>query len=141
MRLRSLTPNLLVNDVLETAEHYRDVLGFEFVMGVADGTQDAVFELVGRPLGFAMMQRDGVEIMFQSHESMAVDLPGMDAPSGAPGVFLYIDVDDIDALWAELGTRASVVKEPHTTFYGAREFSVRDCNGFLIGFAHRPQQP
>ena len=34
MIIKKLIPNLMVEDVNRTAEFYRDVLGFEFVMGV-----------------------------------------------------------------------------------------------------------
>ena len=54
---------------------------------------------------------------------------------------LYIDVDDVDSLYASIKDRVTIAKDLGTTFYGAREFHVRDCNGCLVGFAQRPQQP
>jgi uncharacterized glyoxalase superfamily protein PhnB len=49
-------------------------------------------------------------------------------------VDLYIDVEDVDALFASLKDRVEVVELPHDTEYGMREFVVRDPNRFWITF-------
>lgn len=140
MALKKLTPNLIVEDVRGSVDWYVDALGFEFVLGVPSGTEEAVFSLQGeeRSLQFAMLQAGQVELMLQSPESMAEDLPGF-RPGSGDGIMLYLDVDDVDALYEHLRERATIVKEPHTTFYGAREIAVRDPDGFVLGFAERPE--
>lgn len=139
MSLQSVTANIIVADVARTVDWYRDVLGFEFTIGVREGTQDPVFEATGQPLGFAMLKRDDVELMFQSIDSLLEDLPGTTVGSG-DGFTLYIDVDDVDGLHAEVSAKTDMAVELRDTFYGAREFHVRDCNGLLVGFARRPAQ-
>ncbi len=139
MRLKSATANIIVSDVARTVDWYRDVLGFEFTVGVIAGTQDPVFEATGQELGFAMLKRDEVELMFQSLESLTEDLPGTTLGSG-DGFTLYVDVDDVDALHAEVQSKVEMTVDLRDTFYGAREFHVRDCNGLLLGFARRPAQ-
>jgi uncharacterized glyoxalase superfamily protein PhnB len=47
---------------------------------------------------------------------------------------LYIHVDDVDALRARLDSGVKVVEDLHETFYGMREFIIRDLNGFWITF-------
>lgn len=47
---------------------------------------------------------------------------------------LYIHFTGIDALYEELRGRVDIVEEPHDTFYGTREFILRDCNRFWITF-------
>ena len=47
---------------------------------------------------------------------------------------MYIDVEDVDALFASLKDRVEVVESPHDTEYGMREFIVRDPNRFWIIF-------
>lgn len=139
MALKSLTPNMIVEDVAASAEYYRDALGFQFVLGVPEGTQDTAFELGGQPLAFAMMQNGNVELMFQSTASVAADLPDY-RPGGGDVVALYIDVDDVDALHERVADKVTIVQDLTTTFYGAREFHIRDCNGLIVGFARRPRQ-
>jgi len=138
MTLNSVTANLIVADVTRTVDWYLEVLGFQFTVGVVEGTEDSVFEATGQPLGFAMLKRDAVELMFQSHASVAVELPDM-KPATGNGVALYIDVDDVDELHAELSEHVDIVVGLNNTFYGAREFHLRDCNGMIVGFAQRLQ--
>jgi hypothetical protein len=57
-------------------------------------------------------------------------------PSDAPRreVDLYVTVDDIDAHFAKIGGHVELVEALHNTFYGMREFIIRDCNRFWITF-------
>ena len=47
---------------------------------------------------------------------------------------LYVQVDDVDALYAQLKNRLEVVVEPYDAIYGMREFIIRDLNRFWITF-------
>ena len=47
---------------------------------------------------------------------------------------LYIHIDQVDHLYSRLKDRVQLVEVPHDTFYGMREFIIRDLNGFWITF-------
>jgi uncharacterized glyoxalase superfamily protein PhnB len=49
-------------------------------------------------------------------------------------VDLYVHVDDVDAVRRRLEDRVEVVEDVHDTFYGTREFIIRDLNRFWITF-------
>lgn len=49
-------------------------------------------------------------------------------------VDLYVETEGVDDLFADLKGRVRVREEPHDTFYGMREFIIRDLNGFWITF-------
>lgn len=57
-------------------------------------------------------------------------------PSTSPRreVDLYVHVENVDALFESLKPRAEVVESIHDTFYGTREFIVRDPNRFWVTF-------
>jgi uncharacterized glyoxalase superfamily protein PhnB len=57
-------------------------------------------------------------------------------PSTAPRreVDLYIHTDNLDDVYGRLRDRVQVVEDPHDTFYGTREFIIRDINGFWVSF-------
>jgi uncharacterized glyoxalase superfamily protein PhnB len=57
-------------------------------------------------------------------------------PSSAPRREFdpYTHVDDVDAMRSRIDGKAEIVEDLHDTFYGMREFIVRDCNGFWITF-------
>jgi uncharacterized glyoxalase superfamily protein PhnB len=48
---------------------------------------------------------------------------------------LYIYIGNADKLYAKLKDRVDIVEDLHDSFYGMREFVVRDLNGFRLIFA------
>ena len=54
-------------------------------------------------------------------------------------VDLYITTDDVDDLYRRFKDRVQVVEGPHETFYGMREFIMRDLNGFWVSFGQPVQ--
>jgi uncharacterized glyoxalase superfamily protein PhnB len=49
---------------------------------------------------------------------------------------LYIHVDDIEKLYQKIQQKKiTLIQELHKTFYGAREFSIKDMNGYVLYFA------
>jgi uncharacterized glyoxalase superfamily protein PhnB len=49
----------------------------------------------------------------------------------------YIDVENIEETYKQLEGRVEIAKTLETTWYGMREFYIRDCNGYILGFAER----
>jgi len=47
---------------------------------------------------------------------------------------LYIYVENVDELARNLKKKAEYVEDLNETFYGMREFTIRDCNRFWITF-------
>jgi len=47
---------------------------------------------------------------------------------------LYIHAEQIDQLFESFKSRVDVIEQPHDTFYGMHEFTIRDCNRFWITF-------
>ena len=136
MILKKLTTNMMVEDVNRTVEFYHNVLGFELVMAVPKNSQEVLTTMPkNQELVYALMKGGNVEMMFQARKSLTEDLPVFkDAKIGGSLTF-YIEVEDIKEWYAKLKDNISIVKELHTTFYGMQEFYIRDCNGYILGFA------
>ena len=126
MKLRKTTPILYVDAIEPSLAHWRERLGYEVVGEVAHGER----------LAFAILARDGVELMLQTFASAADDLPGLVTALRARPFALYHEVDDVEAA-ARLLREAQVVAGPRTTSYGAREIFVEDPAGFVHGYAQR----
>ncbi|MGH2501072.1 MAG: bleomycin resistance protein [Ktedonobacterales bacterium] len=125
MTLKSLTPNLMVEDVDATIAFYRDTLGFT-VTGTAPDAS---------PYVWASLKGGDVEIMLQARHSLEDELPQLTGkPLGASLTF-YIGVDDADALHSAIKDKAAIIKAPMTAPYGAREFYAQDPNGYILGFS------
>ena len=137
MEMKKLTPNFAVQDIGKTVAFYRDILGFKLEMAVPEDKSGFEQELVEKKYIYAMMSRDGVEVMFQRADSIGEDVPPLKGvPIGASTSF-YIEVENINALYQEIESKAEVVKEMETAWYGMQEFYIKDCNGYILGFAEQ----
>jgi uncharacterized glyoxalase superfamily protein PhnB len=118
--LKSVAPQIVVEDVVATAEYYRDVLGFEINGFWAD------------PPVYAIVSRGGVEIHFGKSEKN-----GSSNSVVRSGSFdLYVWVDDIEGLHEELmSASANVVEGPVKRVYESTEVVVKDLNGYVLVFA------
>lgn len=125
MPLSKLTPNMMVENVAETVDFYRDVLGFDLIMAVPEGN----------PVDWALMQRDEVEVMFQARASLTDELPLFAGRPIGGALTFYIDMQGVEALYEQIRAQVRVVQDLQTTFYGKREFAIQDCNGFILTFA------
>jgi hypothetical protein len=65
---------------------------------------------------------------------------GLPSSSHRREVDLYVHTDDLDSLYGRLKHRVDVVEGPHDTFYGMREFIIRDLNRFWITFGQPTEQ-
>jgi catechol 2,3-dioxygenase-like lactoylglutathione lyase family enzyme len=115
---------LLVPDVAAALDWWRDALGFE--TEVYEG---------GDFYGYA--RRDGVYV----HLSKCTDVRPNSGAS-PPDLFdLYVYVDDVEALHAELVERgrAEILHPPTDRAYGMREIRVRDPHGYVLGIGQPVQ--
>jgi catechol 2,3-dioxygenase-like lactoylglutathione lyase family enzyme len=125
MTIKKLTPVLLV-DAIEPVLAFWEALGFARMAEVPHG--DA--------LGFVILQADGVEVMYQTLDSVRDDAPDVLAGARGPGmVGLFFEVDDLDAIAARVPPAAEVIERRRTTPYGATEMIVRDPAGNAVTFA------
>ena len=125
MSFKTVTPNLMVEDVNQTIEYYQTQLDFELMATVPEKGD----------LAWAMMQRDSVTLMFQQRENLLEEIPILADQSGGGALTLYIDVDNVSELHQSLQDKVEMVQTLHTTFYGRTEFAIKDCNGFVLAFA------
>lgn len=106
---------LAVPDLERSAAYYRDVLGFRVRWEEARD--------------WRLIERDGVRVML-GH------CPRDMRPSelGSHSWFGYLEVDDIDALHAEIVARGATCSLPNDTHYGMREIVVTTIDGHRIVF-------
>ena len=118
----TVAPMIHVPDVRATLDWYRNI-GFEVTDTCDDG---------GEGLSFAILSFGASRVMFNSG--------GQPSSQRRREVDLYIDVDNVEDVSRRLEDRVEVVKGVHETFYGMREFIVRDLNGFWITFGQELAQ-
>ncbi|MHC5060785.1 MAG: VOC family protein [Planctomycetota bacterium] len=134
--LKKITPNMMVKDVNKTLDYYCDILGFDLVIGIIEGAQDIVTNRQeSRPLAFAIVKSDNVELMFQSEKSLTEEIPHFKGAKIDSTSVLYIEVEDIEKAYEDFKDKVTIVKDIETKFYGKREFYFCDCNGYVLGLA------
>ncbi len=122
--MKKLTPILYVERIEPALSFWEDRLGYTRTVEVPHG--DA--------LGFVILEKDGVEIMYQTRDSVAADLPAVADGLTMRGSLLFIEVDDLAAVERAI-EGAEVVVPRRKTAYGADEVFVREPAGNVVGFA------
>ena len=121
----TIAPYFVVDDVVATANFYRDKLGFTYP------------RFWNEPPSFCMVKREGIVIMLAQLEATGVMRPNriVDPEGGAWDAYIW--VDDADALHAEFKSKGvNVSREICDREYGCRDFEVDDCNGYRLCLGH-----
>lgn len=121
--MKKITPVLLVDAIEPVLPFWTEALGFEVTTEVPEGDR----------LGFVILRKGAVELMYQTLDSVRNDIPELaDAPQR--GSFVFIEVDDLDAVDDALASAERVIPR-RKTFYGADELIVREPAGNVVTFA------
>lgn len=132
--VKKATPIMTVAEIEPCLPFWTEKLGFELTATVPHGDK----------MGFAMLNKGNVELMYQSRASVEEDLGKSSAATGHEGLVdamsgsmttLFVEVEDLDAVVEALGDDADVVVPRRQTFYGMDEIFVRAPCGTLVGFA------
>lgn len=124
MTVKRITPVLYVKEIEPCIPFWVERLGFSKTAEVPDGER----------LGFVILQRDGLEVMYQTFASAEKDAPAALHEIDGGRTFLYIEVDNLQTILDALNN-ANVVVPLRTTFYGAKEIGVKDPAGHVVVFA------
>jgi uncharacterized glyoxalase superfamily protein PhnB len=121
----SIAPYFIVDDVIATANFYRDKLGFQY---------DRFW---GDPPRFCMVWRQGIIIMLSQIEKSGRMRPNQLADPEGESWDAYVWVDDADALFRELSAKGvKIARGLCDQPYGNRDFDVEDINGYRLCFGH-----
>ena len=127
MTVKRLTPNLYTDDVESAVNFWVERMDFEKTVEVPEEGG----------LAFAALQKGNIELMYGSYASLERE-QGVSGSYRRGTGFLFIEVDDLDAALAAM-KGVPMVSPVHQTFYGAKEFTVKDPAGHLLTFAHFAQ--
>jgi len=129
MKLKRITPVLYVDTIEPCVDFWTSRFGFQKTVEVPDGDH----------LGFVILQKDNLEIMYQSFASAAKDAPAIARDIEGGRTFLYVEVEKLDSV-IPAAKNANVVLPVRTTFYGAKEIGLKDPAGHVVVFAEMAAQ-
>lgn len=121
-----LTPELMVESVIQTLPFYTDILGFKTVMAAPE-----------KDPFFVILANGPVEVMLYQREQFAAEIPQFDEMKLGGTVALYISVKDISVFYTKVKDKVKIIQPLHTTDYGSVEFSISDPNGYVLMFNER----
>ena len=124
--VKKITPILFAQEIEPCIQFWTERMGFQKTVEVAEGDK----------LGFAIVEKDGLELMYQSYASVEKDNPATAEAAKKGPTFLYVDVDTLDDALAR-ASKAEMVMPVRSTFYGAREFGIKDPAGHYVIFAQQ----
>ena len=125
--MQRLTPVLMVDAIEPVLPFWVDKLGFKKTTEVPHGEH----------IGFAILEHGDIQVMYQTRDSVAADVPPL-AKSPQKGTFLFMEVDNLDAVEKALAGVTPVVPR-RKTFYGSEELIVREPGGNVVNFAQFPK--
>ena len=120
-RMKRMTPILTVESI-EAALPFWESLGFDRTAEVPEGDH----------LAFVSFEKDGIELMYQTVESVSGEMPALAAELGPS--LLFVEVEDLDAVEAALKD-FEVLRPRRSTFYGSDETVFREPTGNVVTFA------
>jgi uncharacterized glyoxalase superfamily protein PhnB len=130
MTVKKITPILFAEEIEPCLKFWMERLGFEKTVDVPEGNK----------LAFAILQKGGVELMYQTYASAEKDVSSVGPELRKGPSFLYVEVANLDEIiTAVKGTE--VVVPVRTTFYGAKEVGIKDPAGHIITFAQMGVAP
>ena len=135
--MKSLIPNLAVKDIKQTVAYYQDNFGFEIEMLVDSLQEDFSPEIKkDKDYIWALIKKGDISLMLQEENSMKEDIGNFFESIGA-SITLYIEVDDVDILYEKVKENVEILKPVYTTWYGQKEFYIKDINGYILGFSSK----
>ena len=124
--VQRITAVLAVENVQPSIDFWQDRLGFDLTLTVPH--EDT--------LGFAILVKDGTEIMLQRVSSILADLGAHTGEVNGRSTALFIEISDLEAV--EKALDGYPIEMPRrSTFYGTLEIGVREPGGHFVVFAQR----
>jgi uncharacterized glyoxalase superfamily protein PhnB len=133
-----VAPMFLVDEVVATAEWYRDTLGFHIGDYYSDdhGHDEDGNDIPGSPgeVFFVIIDRDGHRLMLGKTLSKGLGVTS-NASAKQESSDAYFWCEGVDELFTNAkAAGAEFVEEPVTRFYGMREFQIKDRDGRVLTF-------
>ncbi|HEY2364661.1 MAG TPA: VOC family protein [Candidatus Angelobacter sp.] len=128
--VKKITSILFAEELEPCIQFWIERMGFQKTIEVPEGNK----------IGFVLLEKNGLELMYQSFASVDKDNAATGAAVRKGPSVLYIEVADLDAALAAT-KGAEVVMQVRTTFYQSKEFGIKDPAGHYLIFAQQGAAP
>ena len=122
--MKSITIELMVEDIGKTVEFYKNILGFNIVLN--EPKENPVFTII---------ENNKVKIMLYYRGAFVKEVPEFSKWVTGGTVALYINVEDIEMWYEKLKDKVEIIQKLYLTSYNSKEFSFKDINGYVLIFS------
>jgi uncharacterized glyoxalase superfamily protein PhnB len=132
MRIKRLTPMLNVSDIERSVDFYRKIAGFELV-----STRETLEQW-----RWATIKSGDCALMLSESGGPAKQIDQRDPlqDEGWPAIYDCYP-EDVVALHAEVQRQGFPLSDLRVTFYGMKEFELRDPDGHILWFGQGTDEP
>jgi uncharacterized glyoxalase superfamily protein PhnB len=123
-QIKKSTPVLFVDAIEPSLPFWQERLGFERTVEVPDGDR----------LGFVILSKGAVELMYQTVAMLTRDSAAHAAIFHNDKTFLFVEVENLDVVATALHG-FEIVMPRRETFYGSTEIGYREPGGHFVTFA------
>lgn len=128
---QTVFPSLVTTDMEATVAWYQNNLGAEVKMSVPSKSDP-------NKARFVTITVEGNDIMLETVAGVEDKYPQLKGQVAVGyGLALNVQVADAQAVYDALADKSGIIAEPANTFYGMREFTIKDPNGYLMTIASR----
>jgi catechol 2,3-dioxygenase-like lactoylglutathione lyase family enzyme len=117
--MAKVVPEIAVSDMQRSLEFYSSLGFLKDNEGIVDDKGSQWYSLALGDAALWLIREDVLEDLDPDEER-------------GNGVNIYVTVDDVDAVYEKLKPEAMIVKDIETLWYGLRQFSVSDPDGYLL---------
>lgn len=126
MKIKELIPELLVENIQKSLKFYQEVLGFK---------SEIIFP-EKNPI-FVQVSKDNFHIMLYNRSDFQKEIPKLKKIKMGGSTLLYFKVKQIKDFYEQVKDKVKIIQSIHETDYGSTEFTIEDCNGYLLTFSQR----
>jgi hypothetical protein len=131
MSVKKITPVLFAAEIEPCVKFWVERFGFEKTVEAPEGTE----------LGFAIVEKGGVELMYQPYASADRDAPAAPAQAVRKGpAFLYLEVENLDETIGALKSIEVVMLGADHVLWSPRDGRERS-GGHFVSFAQTSDAP
>ena len=126
MKVRSLTIELMVDNIKKSIEFYQKILGFTPFVQVPE--HDPFFVII---------KNNSIQIMLYQRQKFAEEIQRFKDLKLGGSIVIYLEVDEIKKVFKEIKNHVKMIQQMHDTDYGTSEFSFEDFNGYVWMLSER----
>ncbi len=122
MEVNSIVLEYVVNNLEESIEFYKDILGFELLM----------WEKEEEEMYWAKLKKGSFELSLKQRARINEELPFMKEVVTGGTITMVLQVDNVLEAYEKVSQQCQLLNYPHLTPCGATDFSMKDPNGYFI---------